>query len=214
MRPSTTARVPLPLHYRGERIVTRLHAGLHRLHALDLPKRRWRHLSRHMTILTLLQNIHGDRLRRNTRGTYRIIIRRNRPLLPRKHFRCVGCMTRRTVENHVSSESHWEGGSLLKCQYRMATASPFLQSAVELQQALLSFRRHFLQYTSLRDISIAHIFYLTTWEKLSRWALLSIVGGKRLSCTRYGCHWSLLHTLVDSDVASDLPSILPIDRLR
>lgn len=98
-----------PLHYRGESVVTRLHAGLHKLHALDLPKRRWRHLSRHMTILTLLQNIHGDRLRRNTRGTYRIIIRRNRPLLPRKHFRCVGCMTRRTVENHVSSESHWEG---------------------------------------------------------------------------------------------------------
>lgn len=90
VRPSTSARVPLPsieIHYRGESIVARLHARLNRLHALDLPKRRWRHLPRHMTILTLPQNIHGDRLRRNTRGTYRIITRRNRPLLPRKHFR-------------------------------------------------------------------------------------------------------------------------------
>lgn len=90
VRPSTSARVPFPsmeIHYRGESIVTRLHARLNTLHALDLPKRGWRHLPRHMTILTLLQNVHGDRLRRNTRGTYRIIIRRNRPLLPRKHFR-------------------------------------------------------------------------------------------------------------------------------
>ena len=93
VRPSTSARVPLPsmeIPYRGNRgesIVTRLHARLNKLHALDLPKRRWRHLPRHMTIITLLQNIHGDRLRRNTRGTYRIITRRNRPLVPRKHFR-------------------------------------------------------------------------------------------------------------------------------
>ena len=133
VRPSTSARVPLPsieIHYRGESIVARLHARLNRLHALDLPKRRWRHLPGHMTLLTLPQNIHGDRLRRNTRGTYRIITRRNRPLLPRKHFRCVGCMTRRTVENHVSSESHWEL-KLLRCEYRMATASPFLHFVIE-----------------------------------------------------------------------------------
>jgi hypothetical protein len=158
------------------------------------------------------QRATAAKVRRNTRGTYRIITRRNRPLVPRKHFRGGlhdaetggdSCELSLALELIRVSVPHGD---------RLAHFPVCSRSIADVSFLLTSPSAKHLHLWPINCINTFSC--ITTWVRSSRLAPLSIVGGKRLSYTRYRCHWSLSCTPVVSDKPSDLPSIFPIDRFR